>query len=608
MDDIVIIVEEVVNDIDIIVEEVVNDIVVVVEYPQVGSGIQDIIAGANVSIDNTDPTRPIINATGEVTSGVATVTGEFVNNADPFNPKLEGINAALGDKVDKIEGKQLSDQNYTLTEKQKLATLENFDDSAILSELDDKVDKVNGKQLSDENYSLPEKQKLSSLENYNDSELRSEVENKVDKITGKVLSDENYTTSEKSKLASLNNFDDSGIQSQIGNKVDKVTGYGLSKNDYTDDEKEKLAGLESPKYKGQFVSLQALIDANVGEEGANAYVDEGEGSDVVNYIWDTTDATWIIQQGSSTAETPTSIKSKYESNVDTNAFTDSDKDKLSNIEAEATKNDTDANLKNRANHTGEQSISTVTGLQTALDEKQVKETGKGLSEENYSLTEKNKLASITAIFTTELKTAYDNAVTWISTNGANLINHLTANNNPHSVTKSQVGLGNADNTSDADKPISTATQNEINAKAPLLTNGNFLVGGSTTNTQRKLAYDDLPSITVATADNQAVPLSQIGSYRSIVTVSANKTLALTDANTLQLISAARSITVPNNTTVAIPVNSRVDFKNGGAITFVASSGVTIQSKANSLVSNADNGGCTLVKVATNTWWLVGDLT
>ena len=35
------------------------------------------------------------------------------------------------------------------------------------------------------------------------------------------------------------------------------------------------------------------------------------------------------------------------------------------------------------------------------------------------------------------------------------------------ITKASIGLGNADNTSDANKPISTATQNALNAKAPL---------------------------------------------------------------------------------------------------------------------------------------------
>ena len=48
---------------------------------------------------------------------------------------------------------------------------------------------------------------------------------------------------------------------------------------------------------------------------------------------------------------------------------------------------------------------------------------------------------------------------------SSLISHLVNTNNPHSVTKAQVDLGNVDNTSDANKPISTATQAELNKKA-----------------------------------------------------------------------------------------------------------------------------------------------
>lgn len=43
--------------------------------------------------------------------------------------------------------------------------------------------------------------------------------------------------------------------------------------------------------------------------------------------------------------------------------------------------------------------------------------------------------------------------------------HENDSNNPHSVTKTQVGLGNVDNTSDADKPISTAVQTALDLKA-----------------------------------------------------------------------------------------------------------------------------------------------
>jgi hypothetical protein len=43
--------------------------------------------------------------------------------------------------------------------------------------------------------------------------------------------------------------------------------------------------------------------------------------------------------------------------------------------------------------------------------------------------------------------------------------HEANTSNPHAVTKAQVGLGNVDNTSDLNKPISTATQTALNAKA-----------------------------------------------------------------------------------------------------------------------------------------------
>jgi hypothetical protein len=42
--------------------------------------------------------------------------------------------------------------------------------------------------------------------------------------------------------------------------------------------------------------------------------------------------------------------------------------------------------------------------------------------------------------------------------------HTGSTSNPHSVTKAQVGLGNVDNTSDANKPVSTATQTALDGK------------------------------------------------------------------------------------------------------------------------------------------------
>ena len=48
---------------------------------------------------------------------------------------------------------------------------------------------------------------------------------------------------------------------------------------------------------------------------------------------------------------------------------------------------------------------------------------------------------------------------------SNLNNHISDYHNPHKVTKAQVGLSDVDNTSDADKPISNATQTELDKKA-----------------------------------------------------------------------------------------------------------------------------------------------
>ena len=45
--------------------------------------------------------------------------------------------------------------------------------------------------------------------------------------------------------------------------------------------------------------------------------------------------------------------------------------------------------------------------------------------------------------------------------------HTANTSNPHSVTKAQVGLANAENTADAAKPVSTATQTALDLKAPL---------------------------------------------------------------------------------------------------------------------------------------------
>ena len=81
------------------------------------------------------------------------------------------------------------------------------------------------------------------------------------------------------------------------------------------------------------------------QPGSYANVDSGVGQDVIRYIWDSNDNKYVQQQGESTAETPASIKTKYESNPDTNAFTDSEQSKLGSIESGAEVNQSDSEIK-----------------------------------------------------------------------------------------------------------------------------------------------------------------------------------------------------------------------------------------------------------------------
>lgn len=72
-------------------------------------------------------------------------------------------------------------------------------------------------------------------------------------------------------------------------------------------------------------------------------------------------------------------------------------------------------------------------------------------------------------FTAEEMAAIDSGITSqdvtnLRVDHTTLESHVSNTSNPHKVTKSQVGLGNVDNTRDADKPVSTAQQNALNKK------------------------------------------------------------------------------------------------------------------------------------------------
>lgn len=224
----------------------------------------------------------------EISDWIATHTSEY-----------EALIAALAGKVDKVEGKGLSTEDYTTAEKTKLAGIAEGANAYTLPtasasvlggvKIGANISVANDGTISGDYsaattsaaglMSAADKTKLEGIEagataTTVDSALSSTSENpvqnkvintalagKVDTVSGKGLSTEDYTTAEKTKLAgiaegatavtvdsTLSGTSENPVQNKVINaalagKVDTVTGKGLSTNDYTDAEKTKLAGI-----------------------------------------------------------------------------------------------------------------------------------------------------------------------------------------------------------------------------------------------------------------------------------------------------------------------------------------------------------------------------
>ena len=122
--------------------------------------------------------------------------------------------------------------------------------------------------------------------------------------------------------------------------------------------------------------------------------------------------------------------------------------------------------------------------------------------------------------------------------------------NPHSVTKTQVGLPNADNTSDADKPVSTAAQSALDGKvddAQVLTD--VPSGALFTDT----IYDSTAvdaHIADVTTNPHSVTKTQVGLGNADNTSDANKPVSTAAQSALDLKSNLASPTFTGTVTVA----------------------------------------------------------
>jgi hypothetical protein len=92
---------------------------------------------------------------------------------------------------------------------------------------------------------------------------------------------------------------------------------------------------------------------------------------------------------------------------------------------------------------------------------------------------------------------------------------------------------------------------------------------------------------------------------------ASYTLVLSDRGKLieMNVATANNLTVPLNSSVSFPIGTQIDIIQYGAgqTTIVATGGVTIRSTNSWLKINARYGAATLIKIASDEWYLVGNI-
>ena len=145
----------------------------------------------------------------------------------------------------------------------------------------------------------------------------------------------------------------------------------------------------------------------------------------------------------------------------------------------ATKIYVDDELAGKAEKVHVHTISSVTGLQSALNGKANSVHTHLIQDVTNLQAELDSKADTThnhdGRYYTEAET---DAKLALKANASDLTAHTSNTSNPHSVTKAQVGLGNAENTSDANKPVSTATQTALDAKESLSNKDTSVLLGS----------------------------------------------------------------------------------------------------------------------------------
>lgn len=387
------------------------------------------------------------------------------------------------------------------------------------------------------------------------------------------------------------------LEDGLAGKVDKITGKGLSTEDYTTAEKSKLAGLEGNKFRGTYLSLAALQAAvPVADAGSYAYVDAGAGADTYIALWDGDDAEWQLQAGGGGADTPEQVKIKYESNPDTNAFTDADEAKLAGIEDGA-----------QVNAAAVSQAEAEAGTGTSLHSWTVQRVWQAIAAWWAASAMKTKLDGIAAGATVNSADATLLArANHTGTQTASTISDLTE------VTQDMVGTMIVAGTNVSvvyDDGAGTLTISAGGGGSgmtnPMTTAGDIITGGASGAAQRLAAGVNGQRLTMVSG----APAWAYDLGATITESTTARVAALTDiGNYLRHTNASAStLTIPPQSSVAWPADAEIHVRRAAAgnLTLTPGSSVTLNAPSGGTLVLTDNMTVTLKRVAADVWDVIG---
>ena len=251
-------------------------------------------------------------------------------------------------------------------------------------------------------------------------------------------------------------------------------------------------------------------------------------------------------------------------------------------------------------------ISEVSGLQSALNGKQNAEPGKGLSEANFTDSEKSKLAGLNEYFKgtytsiAALQAAYPSGQTgWEAIvdagSGQNAQKYIWDNSDNQWILATGLGASSF-------AEISGSPNDNAALAGALALKENNTNKATNFNTKNDTLYPT----------TKAVDDAYESKVLNIDNLDADFTPAATDLCRWKRFtgSVARTITLPSDASVNLPVGFTFPFSQSGtgAVQWVAGSGATVNAAETSTKLRSRYSAAQAVKVAANTWLVIGDIT